>query len=561
MSLFSQIKVVPPKRNKFNLSHDLKTTTEFGRLTPCFVADVVPGDTFQVRTDMLLRMMPLTAPVMQQFDVYTHFFFVPNRLIWDGWEEFITGGKNGQSSIQKPTFSFRQSYVNKHGNLTGPSSLMNYLGYPYIADANKDSVNWREVDAMPFRAYHLIWNEYYRDETIDTEIDIHSNWSGHRIMDSVAENNVTTKYVLDMLQLHNRCWKKDYFTSALPWTQRSQENVSLPLRGAGSITGSNAITMKDFTLEAASNGGDTSLELFNKRVSNADDQVIPFKGAQLQGDLNGNAKVDLSDGIETTINDVRRAFALQKFLEKQARGGYRYIETILSHFGVRSSDARLQRPEYLGGGSLPIIVGDVLQTSESTSNSPLASYAGVGTGSGSLKQFRAKFEEHGFIIGILSVMPKASYMQGVPKMYLKKDRYDYYWSDFAHIGEQPIENQELYQVANADGHSVKPENVGTFGYTPRYAEYKFMNSRTNGEFVRTLNYWHDGRIFDKAPKLNSEFLQVSTDISNPDNGLNRIFAYEKSVDSEGLPTDHLMIIMHFDVNAVRPMPRFGTPLI
>jgi hypothetical protein len=256
-------------------------------------------------------------------------------------------------------------------------------------------------------------------------------------------------------------------------------------------------------------------------------------------------KANLGEGTSVTINDLRRSIKLQEWLEKNARGGARYIEQIFSHFGVKSSDARLQRVEFLGGGKTPVVISEVLQTSATQApeiaETPLASMAGHGISVGSTHEFTKFFEEHGIVMGIMSVMPKTAYQQGTPRMFTKFDKFDYYFPEFAHLGEQEIKNKEIYTTNDAT------YNEGTFGYTPRYAEYKYRESRVCGDFRSNLNFWHLGRIFSSAPNLNSAFV-------HPDpTTLNRIFAVTDD------NTQHLWCQVYHDIKAIRPMPKFGVP--
>lgn len=578
--IFSSIRIPKVKRNKFDLTHQSKLTTEFGRLTPFCCIETVPGDKFKMSCDVLMRMMPLATPVMANFDVTTHFFFVPQRLVWSEWQDFITGGKSGKLNPPIPKIKFDSLDFVDYKDYIGASSLANYLGLPPInVDETYQMETSLELDARPFKAYQLIYNEYYRDENQINEVDIHADWSG----------SISVSQYIDLLKIRQRAWKKDYFTSALPWPEQGGEGMPIPIKIEGASvtppssqivriqTAMDSRMSSDMTLWYRDSAGNysqvkdgTQLEFF----SNADGSVtaknvateemydrLAFDNAGVLAVNSTNLQdyikqckvnVDLT-GNTTTINDFRRALAAQKWLEAAARGGHRYIEAILSHFGVRSSDARLQRPEYLGGGKVGVNIGDVLQTSQTTDGeegSPLGQYAGVGATGSHIEEFTKYFEEHGYIIGIVSVMPRADYFQGIPRMFLRNDRYDYYWPEFAHIGEQPIYNAELYYDYK------KGIDTDTFGYTPRYAEYKYIPNRIAGSFSDTsdeiMSRWHDARVFSKAPTLGQTFLEV---YGQGQKGINRIFTYGADT------TDHLMFQIQNNISALRPMPKFGTPLI
>lgn len=509
MSIFSSIRVFKPRRNVFDLSHEVKLSCNFGQLIPFFCQDVVPGDTFKMRTESLVRMAPMLAPLMHRVNVYVHFFFVPNRLIWDEWETFITGGEDGTEEPVFPTSYFTS------GNLE-VGKLADYLGYPSPSNGYKASV-------LPFRAYDLIWNEYYRDQNLQDEVPI-SKASG--------DDDVTYKEIL------YRCWEKDYFTSALPWTQRGGD-VHLPLNGDAPVElVPNSGRQRLMGLNGVALGTTSGMQT---NVNGEPESQNPAYAWNL--DPNGTLKTDLSVASGATINELRRATQLQAWLERNARGGSRYIEQIFSHFGVKSSDARLQRPEFLGGGKTPIMISEVLQTSETTENSPQANMSGHGISYGTSNNFKRWFEEHGIVMGIMSIMPRSGYQQGLPRQYQKFDKFDFYFPEFAHLGEQPVYNSELYLKDSKVG-----EESGVFGYQSRYAEYKYIPNSSHGEFKTTLNYWHLDRIFGSNPTLSGSFVEC-----NPQtNDLNRIFAVPEA-------KDHFYVQLYNQVKAIRPMPKFGTP--
>lgn len=561
-NLFNSVRVTKPKKTKFNLSHDVKMSGDMGQLLPIFCQPVVPGDRFKIGSEVLIRFAPLTAPVMHRINSYIHYFFVPTRLIWDNWRDFITGGKDGRARPSYPRLLIRNhpsGYENnawdadEYNIYFQPGTLADYLGFP-VADkvsslaAGSGKYHQVVLDALPFRAYQLIYNEYYRDENLQDEISIFNSPE----YDGVNENHWM---VQQLGTLRYRCWKKDYFTSALPWPQRG-DDVELPIQGTADIffsPKSNTTTGPSAGGKFVSNTGDTpngDLQQTNGRIT------AVAGGESLSYDPDGTLKVDMSHVSSSTINELRRAMAAQKFLEVGARGGYRYIEQIMAYFGVRSSDARLQRPEYLGGCKTPVMISDVMQSSESTSTSPQGNPSGNAVSVGGNGMFNRFFEEHGYVIGIMSVMPQPCYQQGMPRVFSKFEREDYYWPQFAHLGEQEIKKGELffqpgtYIGLDSDSNMENSQlNEDLFGYAPRYAEYKHMNSSVHGDFRTNLNFWHLGRIFKDSPNLNGEFVQFQKDSSN------RIFAVED------YKYNHLWINVRNNVTAIRPMPKYGTPLL
>lgn len=533
MSIFNQVSMPRNKRNKFNLSHDRKFSLKFGVLTPVLCMEVVPSDIISVDTTSVIRFAPMLAPVMHQVNVYTHYFFVPNRIVWENWEDFITGGEDGLAEPEFPTIG----YTSRVGDLA------DYLGLGYT----ELQTSTEPVSAIPFAGYQKIWNDYYRDQNLQDEFD------------SNLIDGANVDWPLAMIR--NRAWQHDYFTSALPWTQKGQE-VTMPLGAAAPIarvdplendilftgtelTGSAAPTTPwlsgvspltkaptgDLTIDADQDvdaGGSGKVALDNSYNYYANTQ---------------NWYADLGAATAASINDLRRAFALQSWLEKNARGGSRYFEFLQVHFGVKSPDARLQRPEFLGGGKQRVQFSEVLQTSAmDTEPTPQGNMAGHGIASGKNAGFKYRVVEHGYIFGIMSIMPKPAYQQGTPRHFSKFDRFDYFFENFEQIGEQPIYNREIYNDNNS---SYEPE--GIFGYTPRYAEYKYLPSTVHGEFKTSLNFWHMGRIFDGPPHLNEDFITMD------DAEVSRVFAVEDA--------EKLYCYLHNKVKAIRPMRYFANPSI
>jgi hypothetical protein len=498
-NLFNSIKLSKPKKNVFDLTHDVKLSANMGNLTPILTLECVPGDKFDLSCESLIRFAPLVAPVMHRMDVTMHYFFVPNRILWDNWEKFITDANSEHVAPYVQTYS------------TWPAAqkrFMDYMGVPPNNVSNSVAVN---VNALPFAAYQCIYNEYYRDQNLIEPVN-------YKLQDGDQGGSSAARSLLTM---RKRAWEHDYFTASLPFAQKGAA-VDIPI---GLVEGDLPVYLNSSN-GTTLNGSPASVNV------GAQGGRTDVPADSLYADTS-NATIE-----PTTINDLRRAFRLQEWLEKNARGGTRYIENILTHFGVKSSDARLQRPEYITGVKSPVVISEVLQTGQSDTT-PQGNMAGHGISVTSGRAGSYFCEEHGYIIGIMSVMPKTAYQQGIPKTFLKNDSLDYFWPSFANIGEQPVVKSELYAYSSNQN--------DTFGYVPRYAEYKYMPSRVAGEFrTSKLDFWHLGRIFDTDPNLNQTFVEC--------NPTTRVFAVE---DVEG---DHLYCHVLNKIRAIRPMPKYGTPM-
>lgn len=592
-NVFNSVPLKAPGRSAFNLGHSIKLTGEMGQLIPFWCEPVLPGDRFKVSSSQLVRFAPLRAPIMTDVDVYVHFFFVPNRLIWSGWEKFITGADNGRKledkDIPEPPFlGFNADTLKNIKNSSTPDNrygygylhnggLADYLGFQTYSDSQIDSLptgsaikSSYDVDELPFRAYAKIYDDYYRDENLQDEIltDFVKDRSGLTFVNTVSDYISTDAWNLMSIQLRN--WKKDYFTSALPWPQKG-DDVLIPGGSTGSlsVSGSGHVNVRgDVSLSAMDsssrgpsfvvvNGAGGSLSVtddgsgdvfvgnINNSLNHISGYLDGFSGdhGRLGFDASSVASrlsVDSSGVSQGTIRELRRAYAAQRFLERRAVGGSRYIEQNLAMFGVLSSDGRLQRAEFLGGMRQPVVISQVLQTSETTDSSPLGQPAGNAVSVGRDFIFDREFEEYGFVMGIISVMPKAEYMQGIPRKFQRKDMYDYYWPQFAHVGEQDIKNSELFFDFGSN------VNDRTFGYTPRYAEYRFNNNRICGDFKDTLSFWHMARSFNSTPGLNYTFINCDP--------TKRIYAYE------GSDFNHLWMEIGLDCKALRPLPKYAESL-
>lgn len=518
--IFTHVPHKAPSKNIFDLTHDRKFSCQLGELIPCFIMDCVPGDQVTVQGNLLARLAPLTAPFMGEVTAYIHYFFVPNRILWDNWEDFITGGEDGADNSVPPTYDVDLG-------ATSAGTPADYLGLPVSSDVLGGGAI--EFSAFPHSAYQLIYAEYYRDQNLVT-----NEWT--KLTDGVQVGTWATANTL-----RRRAWQHDYFTSALVSAQKGPEAL-LPLIGEAPVFGDDDTLKGEQFLRKVSDG---SLHGTNEPLANDATGGSALEGdttgTDLYLDLAGTNYADLSQATSTSIIELRRAMALQKYLEARARGGGRYIEYLKVEFDVTSSDKRLQRPEYKGGFSVPIKQSEVLQNSFTGGSpaTPLGNMAGHGIGVGAGGQISCYAEEHGYLLGIMSIMPKTTYQQGIPRHYLRKDRFDYFTPAFQHIGEQPIWGEEV---------AVDSLNRGkAWGYTPRYAEYKFINSSVHGDFRFTLDHWHTGRKFATFPGLNQDFIEM--DHAELDD---RLFA-------AGGAEDNIWCHFYSKVSARRPMSLFGEP--
>lgn len=519
--LFNTVKIKGPKRNKFDLSHEHKLSFYQGDLIPTLVQEVLPGDSFRVNSEVFMRTAPLLAPIMHRVDVRMEYFFVPNRLIWDEWEDFITGGADGESAPIHPTIVVNNS--NKSSYKFREGSLWDLMGLPTV-DISATVTAPMAVNALPFRAYQQIYNDYYRDQNVQDPIPF-----------SKASGPVSSLPELDYhMDRRKRCWEKDYLTSSLPFAQRGPE-VLTPV----SIQADTVIN------ELTGNPVGASGALSADNVG----QLIQTSGIPYNVRLEG-------DNAASSINDLRRAYALQRWYEKAARVGSRYVEQLKGFFGVRPSDARLQRAEYLGGGKAPIQISEVMSTVQLTDLNndptepvgyPQGHLSGRGVSASGMNGFKRSFEEHGFVIGIISVIPKTAYQQNISRDWKRFDRFDYAFPEFANIGEQAVMRTEAYW----DPILAAEYQEEIFGYQSRYAEYKFKPSRVSGAFRSTLAFWHMGRIFDAEPSLNEAFV-----VSSP---TDRVYAVQGSSTMDP-STDQLYAQIYHKVDALRPLPYYGTPI-
>lgn len=516
-SIFTHVPVKNVKRNMFDLSHEVKMSGKFGYLYPMLLIDTLPGDSFREKLTVFLRAAPMLAPIMHRVDVTSHFFFVPNRLLSSVWEEAITAGQDGE---QAPILPYWTASV-LAGGYPEVGTLADYLGLPVTQGGIINSQE--QISVLPFRAYWKVWNDYYRDPNFDAEIPF----------DIDAQGDVSGE-VESYNEVKRHMWQKDLYTAALPWAQRGVE-VLLPITGQidtlrSAVTGNLAPTGKGLTTDTLL-AGQLAFSDAAWPIANQERAYLEF------------------DGSTTSVNEVRRTFAIQQWMEANARGGYRYVEQIESHFNVRVPDYRLQRAEYLGGNKQPITISEVLSTAD-TDDVPVGDMAGHGISVGKSNRIAYKCQEHGWILGIVTVTPQTAYSQGLEKMWTRKDKFDFAWPELAHIGEQELLSKEIFfSWNNADA----DDNQELFGYVPRYSEYKFKQDRIAGDFRTTLKFWHLGRMFTARPVLDQVFTTMYEDgVLSNEESYRRIFAVQDG-------TDYLWMQIFHRVSALRPLPYFGVP--
>lgn len=502
--------VIP--RASFNRSHGYKTTFNAGYLIPFFVDEVLPGDTFNLRATIFARFATLLFPIMDNMFLDTFFFFVPNRLVWEHWEQF-----NG-AEIPNPGSS--TSYILPTVESTNTTDFGEGTIYDYFGIATKKANV--EVQSLPLRAYNLIWNEWFRDENLQN---------------SITNNVDDGPDAPGDYALQRRGKRYDYFTSALPWPQKGTA-VELPLGTTAPVIrnqAASAIWVNDGTDNAKLQmlSGDVNVKLNAAPGSTGD---LAF-GQIANGTLTG-LLTDLSDATAATINQLRQAFQIQRMYERDARGGTRYIEIIRSHFGVISPDARLQRPEYLGGGSTPININPVANTAGGTL--PQANLAAFGTTSAVGHGFVKSFVEHGHIIGLVSVRADLTYQQGTNRMWYRSTRFDYYWPAFSHLGEQAVLMREIYTLGTS-------ADTDVWGYQEAWADYRYKPSLITGLFrtnaTGTLDSWHLSQDLS-SPALNSTFI-----VENPPT--TRVKATSGDPD--------FIMDSFISMKCARPMPMYSVP--
>lgn len=527
---FTQVKLSKPERSRFDLSHEKKLTTRMGKLTPIMFTEVLPNDTFKGNAEVMVRLAPILAPIYHRVNVFVHHFYVPIRILWKDWEKFITGGRLGTETPPVPPYFQINIMLDNALNILDKGSLYDYLGLPPIPDA--DSANWtsKEIAALPALCYARVWYDYYRDR------NYYPDWDGS-IVPSLnwpfPSGELTN---VDLLVMYQRAWEHDYFTSALPWTQRGSE-VLMPFDAVPSYL-------------------DTSLVYTSAGGVPANDTISSTGGLLARTSTGSTLRVENIESISnstTSINDFRRALRLQEWLERNAVAGSRYNESIMAHFARKTSDGRLQRAEYLGGGRVPLGISEVMTTAYSEDGGantvPPANPAGRAVSFGHNNHFRRNFEEHGFVISIMSIMPNSVYPQGAPRYMFGRNTFlDYAWPSFAHLGEQQVWNYELYltpdSLPNSGG---DPPANQVFGYQSRYADWKQIPNSTHGDFRDTLDFWTLDRKFSSAPNLGIGFVEFEDELQD------RIFAVAES--------DTCWCYVMNNLQVTRSLPYFGTPTL
>lgn len=540
---FSDAPAMYMKRTKFDRSHVYKTTFNSGKLIPVFIDEVLPGDTTRMSVNYFARLATPIKPIMDNIYLDWFFFFVPNRLVWKHWQNFCFEQEDPDDSTD---YVIPAIMANSNENNTYVGSLWDYFGLPVNTS---DTITG--VSALPFRGVYLIWNEWFRDENLQKSVKIQKG-DANEILDSSRVSDQPSWLfesgtgVFPGYPCPPRGKRHDYFTSALPWTQKGPGvSVGLagtaPVQGEFSISGFQTGTVTDEDalgrLEALAVAGR------NGRISDYPEITSwPTRNVTVNGLTQSGLIANLDESSIFTINSLRTAFQMQKFYERLARGGSRYTEVLRSFFGVVSPDARLQRPEFLGSFTKMVNVNPIAQTSATDNTSPQGNLSAYGVTAAKFHGFTKSFVEHGYIFGFVCARADLTYQQGINKMWLRSTVYDFYWPTFAHLGEQAIELREIYaQGTEAD--------TTVFGYQERYAEYRYKPSQITGKFRSSvvngsLDKWHLSQFFNNAPTLNEEFI-----IENPP--INRIIAVTDEPE--------FLLDIGFRYTTVRPMPMFGTP--
>lgn len=526
--LFSQIPRANIQRSSFDRSHTYKTAFDSNYLIPFFCDEVLPGDTFNLQANLFGRLSTPVVPVLDNLYLDTFYFFVPTRLVWDNWQKF-----NGEQDNPGDSTDYLVPTVNCDGT---SGSIYDYFGIPYLEGNGADDGSTIEVNSLPFRAYNLIWNEWFRDENLQDSVDVPK---GDGPDDA------------DTFTLLKRGKRHDYFTSALPWPQKGP-GVEIPLGNyAPIVTGDTYYYNSGLSFSTGSSG------LHAATLNAGYHAVEPLKSGPYEFGASsitasdalsiGSNEVsplyaDLSSATAATINSLRQAFQLQRLLERDARGGTRYTEILRAHFGVISPDARLQRPEYLGGHSQRVSINPVQQTSATDSTTPQGNLAAFGVVSSRERGFKKSFVEHGYIIGLVNLRADLNYQQGLNRMWTRKTRYDFYWPVLAHLGEQAVLNQEIFAIGSPE------QDEDVFGYQERYAEYRYKPNMITGKLRSTdpqsLDVWHLAQKFETLPQLNSEFISENVPV-------------KRSLAVQTEP--ELILDCFFKLSCVRPMPVYSVP--
>lgn len=537
---FSDAPAMYMKRTKFDRSHVYKTTFDAGRLIPVFVDEVLPGDTTRMSVNYFARLATPIKPIMDNIYLDWFFFFVPNRLVWEHWQNFCFEQEDPEDSTD-----YVIPAVTAAGNSGNAyvGSLWDYFGLPVNTTGSLSGIS-----ALPFRGVYLIWNEWFRDENLQKSVKIQKG-DANEVLDSARSSQqpswvfASDTNIVPGLACPPRGKRHDYFTSALPWTQKGP-GVNISLTGNAPVFGDGQ------RLGLAPDGAGNSVGYLSMssnvgamlRTPSSSEWDTGQTAFVTSDSKKSGLLADLSDVSAITINGLRTAFQMQKFYERLARGGSRYTEVLRSFFGVVSPDARLQRPEFLGSFTKMVNVNPIAQTSATDSTSPQGNLSAYGVTAAKFHGFTKSFVEHGYIFGFVCARADLTYQQGINKMWLRSTVYDFYWPTFAHLGEQAIELREIYaQGSEAD--------TLVFGYQERYAEYRYKPSQITGKFRSSvtggnLDVWHLSQFFKNAPTLNEEFITENPPVE-------RIVAVQDEPE--------FLLDIGFRYTTVRPMPMFGTP--
>lgn len=565
INIFRNVPKANLPRTRFNMNHSVKFDAKFGIAYPFFVQDVIAGDTWSVAAQHFARLAPTIAPVMHDYDVRFHWFFVPTRLVWEDFEDWITGGRLGtwreENPDAFPTFDLKAALRIVHPNVATANqttsadfngSIFDYLGLNFGSQSTQTNIpyqqlydsNWR-FSALSIRSIWLIWNYFFRDQNVMEECPVPTTSGADDLTwlyNFTHYAEMSDAYDDKLKGLFSVAWDKDYFTSSTLSPQRGPQ-VFVPIGGQAPVVGSS--TGAPVTVDSVT-GQQTTGTLISQTVGGGVGNIkLQTTGGQaevtLLGKYNeGSLSADLSSSTGAAIDDVREAFALQRFFERMQVVGSRFAEYLRGIFGTNAGDARLQMPEYLGTWQNPVIINNVSNTT-GTSDNPQGGYAGNGLSAAFNKPIVKNFPEPGIIVGFYIVMPRNGYQQGLSKHLQRIDWLDWFNPYFEHIGEQPVMTSELFFTPMVD-----PAQDAIFGYQSQYASYKFINSHSHGEFKDDLSFWHSNRIFTSAPTLSTEFIQF-----NPEESTERIFALQ------GEPA--FRVLLDMKCYADRPLSAYSTP--
>lgn len=546
---FNNIPQMKTSRSRFKMKQDIKLTLNAGQLIPFYVAETLPGDTFSVDTKGICRMATPIYPVMDNCYLDMYYFHVPMRIVWDHAKEFF-GENTDKAWEQKTEYKIPQIRIitgEQTKDIPQENCILDYMGIPTKIGTKKTL----RINALPVRGYVKIWNEWFRDQNIDNPAILKTG--DEEITYSRYENNQTADKTLEKAETGSKpLWVNkfhDRFTSALPSPQKGEPTL-IPMSGNAKVFG---YENRELTTEhlgtAWMNGGENAAPYISSDYVNGKKLPVEVSGAFNNGGTGPDAKIesfylgaDLSNVTGATINNLRQAFAVQQFMEADARGGTRYREVIRNHFGVDIDDKTVQIPEYLGGQRYMINVNQVVQTSATDSRSPQGNAAAISVTPFMENSFTKSFQEHGYVIGVCCIRNDNTYQQGIEKLWSRTEKFDFYWPEFAHLGEQAILNKEIYAQATEDDEKA-------FGYQEAYSEYRMTPNRVCGAFrsnaTQTLDAWHYADNYSKLPTLSQEWLATDKSV------------IDRTIAVPSQPQFIMDVLVEND--AVRPMPIYGTP--